>query len=87
MSPAPPEQTPALLLIGAMGTGQSDTAYHDSSRLHRAGIAASHLDLDDIGMCHPSPEGDPDNFIVTSQVLGAAWRVFQAKAAVPGLLW
>lgn len=76
-----PPRTPALLLIGAIGTGKSDTSYHVFSRLYRAGIPTARLDLDDIGMCHPAPRGDPHNFVVKSEVMGAAWRVFEANGA------
>jgi len=81
MSSRTPDRTPALLLIGAMGTGKSDTSYHVFSRLHRAGIPTARLDLDDVGMCHPSPEGDPDNFGVKAEAMGAAWRVFGQHGA------
>lgn len=74
-------RTPALLLIGAIGTGKSSTSYHVFSRLYRAGIPTARLDLDDIGMCHPAPEDDPHNFGVKAQVLGAAWRVYRANGA------
>ena len=75
------ERTPALLLIGAMGTGKSDTSYHVFSRLYNAGIQTARLDLDDIGMCHPAPEDDPHNFVVKAEAMAAAWRVFKAHGA------
>jgi hypothetical protein len=81
MSPASSDRTLVLLLIGAMGTGKSDTSFHVFSRLYRAGIATARLDLDDIGMCHPTPEDDPDNFGVKAEAMGAAWRVFEAHGA------
>ena len=81
MSPITAYRTRALLLIGAMGTGKSDTSYHVFSRLYRAGIPTARLDLDDIGMCHPSPAEDPDNFAVKAEAMGAAWRVFKAHGA------
>jgi hypothetical protein len=81
MSPSRSDRTPALLLIGAMGTGKSDTSYHVFSRLYRAGIPTARLDLDDIGMCHPSPKDDPDNFGVKAEAMGATWRVFKSHGA------
>ncbi|MBB6626048.1 hypothetical protein H5V45_01825 [Nocardioides sp. KIGAM211] len=74
-------RTPALLLLGAMGTGKSDTSYHVFSRLYRSGIPTARLDLDDIGMCHPAPPDDPDNFVVKAEAMGAAWRVFASHGA------
>ena len=64
-----------------MGTGKSDTSFHVFSRLYRAGIPTARLDLDDLGMCHPAPEDDPDNFAVKADAMGAAWRVFKAHGA------
>lgn len=81
MSSSSSERTPALLLIGAMGTGKSDTSFHVFSRLYRAGIPTARLDLDDIGMCRPTPEDDPDNFAVKAEAMGAARRVFKANGA------
>lgn len=81
MSPNNSERTPALLLIGAIGTGKSDTSYHVFARLYQAGIPTARLDLDDIGMCHPAPEDDPHNFVVKSEAMGAAWRVFKTHGA------
>lgn len=80
-SSVPERRTPALLLIGAMGTGKSDTSYHVFSRLYLAGIPTARIDLDDIGMCHPAPPEDPDNFHVKAEAMGSLWRVFQANGA------
>ena len=74
-------RTPALLLIGAMGTGKSDTSYHVFSRLYRDGTPTARLDLDDVGMAHPSPPDDPDNFRVKAAAMAACWQVFQAHGA------
>lgn len=74
-------RTPALFLIGAMGTGKSDTSFHVFSRMYRAGIPTARLDLDDLGMCHPAPADDPHNFVVKAEAMGAAWRVFASHGA------
>ena len=73
--------TPALLIIGAMGTGKSDTSYHVFSRLHRDGAPTARLDLDDVGMSHPTPSDDPDNFRVKAAALSACWQVFRDHGA------
>jgi hypothetical protein len=74
-------RTPALLLIGAMGTGKSDTSYHLFSRLHRGGTPTARLDLDDVGMSHPAPPDDPDNFRVKAAAMSACWQVFRTHGA------
>lgn len=74
-------RTPALLIIGAMGTGKSDTSYHVFSRLHRGGTPTARLDLDDVGMSHPAPPDDPDNVRVKADAMSACWQVFRAHGA------
>src|SRR5690349_8329619 len=72
---------PALLLVGAMGTGKSDTSYHVFSRLYLGGTPTARLDMDDIGMAHPAPDDDPDNFRVKAAAMAACWEVFRAHGA------
>ena len=74
-------RTPALLIIGAMGTGKSDASYHVFSRLYRSGVPTARLDLDDIGMSHPAPADDPDNFAVKAEAMAACWGVFRSRGA------
>lgn len=69
--------TPILWIVGSVGTGKSDTSYHLFSWLFRAGTPTARLDLDDVGMCHPTPKDDPDNHGVKA----AAWSVYQANRA------
>lgn len=73
--------TKVLWLVGALGTGKSDTSYHLFSRLWRSGTRVARLDLDDLGMCHPAPEDDPDNHRVKAEAMAAAWSVFQSHGA------
>lgn len=74
-------QTRALLIIGAMGTGRSDTSYHLFSRLYQGGTPTARLDLDDVGMSHPAPSDDPDNFGVKTAAMLACWHVFRTHGA------
>ncbi len=74
-------RVPALLLIGAMGTGKSDTSYRVFSRLYQQGTPTARLDLDDIGMAHPAPVEDPDNFVVKAAAMSACWDVFKGHSA------
>jgi hypothetical protein len=73
--------TPVLWLVGALGTGKSDTSYHLFSRLWRQGVPIARLDLDDLGMCHPAPDDDPDNHRVKAEAMAAAWSVFRKHSA------
>jgi hypothetical protein len=74
-------RTPVLWLTGAIGTGKSDTSYHVFSRLFRAGTPIARIDHDDVGMCHPAPADDPQNYRVKAELMAAAWRVFEAHGA------
>jgi hypothetical protein len=73
--------TPILWLVGALGSGKSDTSYHVFSRLWREGVRVARLDLDDVGMCHPTPADDPDNHRVKARAMVAAWSVFREHGA------
>lgn len=64
-----------------MGTGKSDASYHVFSRLYGSGIPTARLDLDDIGMAHSAPAGDPDNFGVKAAAMAACWDVFKAHGS------
>lgn len=70
-----------LWLVGAVGSGKSDTSFHVFSRLFRDGVRVARLDLDDVGMCHPTPADDPDNHRVKAQAMAAAWSVFRSHGA------
>lgn len=80
-SPSRAARIPALLIIGAMGTGKSDTSYHVFSRLYRGGTPTARLDLDDVGMSHPAPPHDPDNVRVKAAAMSACWQVFREHGA------
>ena len=80
-SAAQASRVPALLIIGAMGTGKSDTSYHVFSRLYRDGTPTARLDLDDVGMSHPAPPDDPDNVRVKAAAMAACWQVFREQGA------
>jgi hypothetical protein len=73
--------TPVLWLVGALGTGKSDTSYHLFSRLFRSGMLTGRLDLDDVGMCYPAPEDDPHNHRVKASAMAATWSVFRDHGA------
>ncbi len=70
-----------LWLTGAVGTGKSDTSYHVFARLFRAGMPIARLDHDDVGMCHPAPADDPENYRVKAELMVAAWQVFERHGA------
>jgi hypothetical protein len=74
-------RTPVLWLTGAIGTGKSDTSYHLFSRLFSAGTPTARIDHDDVGMCHPAPADDPENYRVKAELMAEAWRVFERHGA------
>lgn len=64
-----------------MGTGKSDTSYRVFARLQEQGTPTARLDLDDIGMAHPAPHDDPDNFRVKAAAMAACWAVFASHGS------
>jgi hypothetical protein len=47
------------------------------SQLSRSGVRSAFVDLDQLGICYPAPEDDPDNHRVKSGNLGATWPAFR----------
>lgn len=77
--------TPVLWIVGAVGSGKSDTSFHLSARFWREGVRVARLDLDDVGMCHPAPADDPENHRLKARAMAAAWSVFR-EAGASGLV-
>jgi hypothetical protein len=74
-------RVPFLWLCGASGTGKSFTAFEIFSRLWRAGVMTARVDFDDIGLCHPWRDEDPDNHRLKAANLGALWENFHRVGA------
>ena len=74
-------RAPFLWLCGPSGVGKSSVGYELFSQVYRSGIKAGYLDFDQVGLCYPPPDDDPDNHRVKAQNLGAVWPTYRAAGA------
>ena len=72
---------PFLWLCGPPGVGKSAVGYEIFMRVYRSGIKAGFLDFDQVGLCYPTPPGDPVNHHVKAQNLAAVWPTYRAAGA------
>jgi len=72
---------PFLWLCGPSGVGKSAVGYEIFQQVYRSGIKASFMDFDQLGLCYPSPSGDPDNHHVKAQNLAAVWPTYRTAGA------
>jgi adenylylsulfate kinase-like enzyme len=63
--------TPLLWLCGAPGAGKTATAWAIFEQLRDAGVRAAFVDADQLGMCYPQAEDDPQNDRIKAQAFGA----------------
>ncbi|MEU1394093.1 MULTISPECIES: hypothetical protein [unclassified Nonomuraea] len=66
---------PLLWLTGPTGAGKSSAGWEIFDRLGRSGVKAAFLDADQIGLCHPAPEGGPHR--LRARNLAALWPGFR----------
>ena len=50
--------TPLLWLSGPPGCGKTAVGWETFSRLSDAGVEVGYVDIDQLGICFPEPEGD-----------------------------
>lgn len=62
-------QMDLLRLAGAPGVGKSTTAWTIAQRLAADGVPTGYVDIDQLGMCYPAPEGDPDRWALKERAL------------------
>lgn len=71
-----------LRLAGAPGAGKSTVAWAIARRLADDGVATGYVDIDQLGMCYPAPDGDPDRWDLKERALdGVADGFRQAGVA------
>ncbi|YCK39249.1 hypothetical protein ACNF49_35915 [Actinomadura sp. ATCC 39365] len=66
---------PLLWLTGPTGAGKSSAGWEIFARLGRSGVRAAFLDADQIGLCHPAPEGGTHR--LRARNLAALWPGFR----------
>ena len=71
-------RVPFLWLCGPVGVGKSSVGYAIFQQVYRSGIKVAYVDLDQVGLCYPSPADDPHNHRVKAQNLGVVWPAYRA---------
>lgn len=72
---------PFLWLCGPSGVGKSSVGFELFDQLSNAGTATAYVDLDQVGLCYPTPGDDPRNNRVKARNLGEVWSGFRAAGA------
>ncbi|MCE6998830.1 hypothetical protein LZG04_29120 [Saccharothrix sp. S26] len=70
--------TTVLWLLGPSGVGKSTVGWHVYRSLDRG----SYVDTDQLGLCFPPNDGDPENHLVKSSALGALWPEYKGSPLV-----
>ena len=72
---------PFLWLCGPSGVGKSSVGFELFDQLGNAGTATAYVDLDQLGLCYPTPDDDARNNRVKARNLGEVWSGFRAAGA------
>ena len=72
---------PFLWLYGPSGVGKSTVAWEIHRLLGASGVDGAFVDADQLGLCYPAGDGDPDNHRIKAANLAAAWQGFGAAGA------
>ena len=81
LTPVVSAHVPFLWLCGPVGVGKSSVGYAIFQQVYRSGIKVAYVDLDQVGLCYPSPADDPHNHRVKAQNLGVVWPAYRAAGA------
>jgi hypothetical protein len=81
LTPVAKARVPFLWLCGPVGVGKSSVGYAIFQQVYRSGIKVAYVDLDQVGLCYPSPADDPHNHRVKAQNLGVVWPAYRAAGA------
>jgi adenylylsulfate kinase-like enzyme len=73
-----PTAIPVLWLCGPAGVGKTAVGWELFSQLRRAGIAASFVDIDQLGMCYPETAADPGRYRLKTRNLAHVVATFAA---------
>lgn len=78
-----------LRLAGSPGVGKSAVGWAVAERLAGRGERVAYVDIDQLGMCYPAPQGDPERWALKERALGRISAHFQnagvARLVVSGV--
>jgi adenylylsulfate kinase-like enzyme len=72
---------PVLWVCGPCGVGKTTVGWEILSQLDTDGIRVGYVDIDQLGMCYPTPAEDPHNHRVKVANVAAAVATFRAAGA------
>ncbi|MEV0643737.1 hypothetical protein AB0I28_00600 [Phytomonospora sp. NPDC050363] len=72
---------PVLWLTGPAGVGKTTAAWRIHTELGREGVPAAFVDIDQLGMCYPARDEDPDRHLLKAANLAAVLRGHRAAGA------
>jgi adenylylsulfate kinase-like enzyme len=80
---SPSTGIPVLWLCGPPGVGKSVVGWELYTRLTRipGGATPAYVDVDQVGICSPPPEGDPARYLLKARNVGALRANFGAAGA------
>jgi broad-specificity NMP kinase len=67
-----------IRLAGPPGVGKSTVAWSVATGAAADGVVVGFVDVDQLGMCYPAPEGDPERWHLKERALHAVVRVHAA---------
>lgn len=70
-----------LRLAGVPGVGKSTVAWTIAQQLAADGVRLGYVDIDQLGMCYPAPDGDPDRWHLKETALASVAARFAAAGA------
>jgi ribosomal protein S18 acetylase RimI-like enzyme/adenylylsulfate kinase-like enzyme len=73
--------TPLLWICGAPGVGKSAAAWAVLSRLKSDAVRTGYVDIDQLGMCLPGADDDPERTRLKARNLGAVLAIFRQAGA------
>lgn len=71
----------AVWIYGPPGVGKSTTGWVLFDQFARGGLDSAYVDIDQLGMCYPPQDSDPDRNHVKARNVGRVLRNFQAAGA------
>jgi len=80
-----------LRLAGPPGVGKSTTAWTVARRFADDGMSTGYVDTDQLGMCYPAPDDDPDRWALKERALAGVAEEFRRagveRLVVSGVAW
>lgn len=70
-----------LRLAGGPGVGKSAVAWKVAQRLRDDGVRIGYVDIDQVGMCYPAPNDDPDRWALKERALERIARGHESAGA------